>query len=288
MSQRPGGHLATVAAWILVVALIVAGVFGVVGGILSPSIVIDLAALWPLLVVIVLVGVAARFLGKRRRTGPILPLTVFSVLLLGAALHLGAWDQLPSASARLTGPDPAGLSDPTELLVQLSGDLEMSAGNGPAYDVRPIVRGGRVGVPQATETSVDGAVSIRIEADPEAPSWYTFAGWTVELSPQVTWRLVLNGTLDADLTALTLSSAAIAGSGLIRLGSPPEGGASVIVAGDFDVVVPSGSAVTVRGNAVTPSNWAGEGDVSRSPVSAAAGDWSITVQGDATPRIREG
>lgn len=288
MSPRTGGHPVTVAAWILVVALIGAGAFGVFGGILSPSIVIDLAAMWPLLLVIVIVGVVVRLVGKSRRAGAILPLTVFSVLLLGAALHLGEWDRLPSASARLAGPDPQSLSDPTELLIQLSGELAIRAADGPAYVVEPIVRGGRVGVPQATETSVDGAMSIRIEADPEAPAWYRFAGWDVRLSPAVTWRLVLNGTIDADLTALTLSSAAIAGSGLLRLGPPPQEGASVIVAGDFDVVVPSGSAVTVSGDADTPSNWVGEGETKRSPVSAAGGQWSISVQGDATPRIREG
>src|SRR5690606_40495649 len=55
----------------------------------------------------------------------------------------------------------------------------------------------------------------------EAPSWYTFSGWRIGISPAVTWRLVLNGRIDADLTAVTLSSAAIAGSGLIRLGTPP-------------------------------------------------------------------
>lgn len=287
MTPSKRGHPFTVAAWMLVVALVVAGVAGVLGDILSPSLVVDLAALWPLLALALAVGLVVMWRSKSGRTGAVLPLTLLTALVLAGALHLGGWEELPSATARLTGPDPDELSDPAELVAQISGRLEV----GPlpdtaAYEVDPILRGGSAGVPQATETSVDGAMSIRLEAAENAPFWYSFAGWEIGLNPDVTWRLVLNGDIDADLTALVLSSAAIAGSGSLRLGQP-EGNVSVIVVGNLDVVVPTGVAVVVDGEADVPGSWEASGNGFRSPGPVEDGSWRISVQGDAVPRISE-
>ncbi|HEX2154308.1 MAG TPA: hypothetical protein VHL52_10060 [Acidimicrobiia bacterium] len=289
MTSRPGGgHPFTVAAWILVGAVVVAAVAGVMGGILSSSLVVDLAALWPLLVVAVVAGLLSR-LGKRpRKARAILPLGIFTALVLGGALHLGGWDQLPSAAARLTGPPPGEMSEPTELVAQLSGEVQLHPlRSGPAYRVSPILLGGNVGVPMATETSVDGSVSVRIEADGDAPSWYSFAGWRIGLSPEVPWRLVLNGRIEADLAALAVTSAAIAGSGSLRLGQPPADGSNIIIAGDFDLSVPAGTAVVVSGEANVPAGWETGGGRARSPGEGAERSWSISVQGEVVPTIRE-
>lgn len=288
MTPTKRGHPFTVAAWILVVALVVAGVAGVLGDILSPSLVVDLAAMWPLLAVAVVLGTLVAWRGESRRSGAVLPLAILSVLVLAGALHIGGWDRLPSATARLTGPLAAEMSQPTELVAQISGELVVQAKNGDtAYRVDPILRGGTAGVPRATETSVDGDMSISLEAAEDSPSWYSFAGWQIGLDPNITWRLVLNGDIDADLTALVLSSAAIAGSGSLRLGQPPDD-VSVIVAGSFDVTVPAGSAVVVNGKANVPSSWEEVGGGFASPANAEQGAWRISVQGDATPTIREG
>src|SRR5690606_41057505 len=53
----------------------------------------------------------------------------------------------------------------------------------------------------------------------EAPSWYTFSGWRIGISPAVTWRLVLNRRIDADLTAGTLLPAGTRLPGLTRRGT---------------------------------------------------------------------
>lgn len=288
MTPTKRGHPFTVAAWILVVALVVAGAAGVLGDILSPSLVVDLAAMWPFLAVAVLLGALVAWRGKSRRSGAVLPLAILTVLVLAGALHIGGWDRLPSATARLSGPAAAEMSRPTELVAQISGELVVEAKNGDtAYRVDPILRGGAAGVPRATETSVDGDMSISLEAAEDTPAWYSFAGWHIGLDPNVTWRLVLNGDIEADLTALVLSSAAIAGSGSLRLGQPPDD-VSVILAGDFDVTVPAGSAVVVDGEANVPSSWEEVGGGSASPVDADDGAWRISVQGEATPTIREG
>src|SRR5690606_13346824 len=149
---------------------------------------------------------------KSRRAGAILPLSLFTALVLAGAIHLEGWEQLPSASVRLVGPDPSVLSDPTDLVAQISGDLTVSATDTAAYVAEPVARGGPVGVPQPTETSGDCALSIRSGAGPAAASWYAFSCWEIGISPAGAWRLVRNGQIDADLTAITLSSAAIAGS----------------------------------------------------------------------------
>jgi hypothetical protein len=291
MTSGRGGHPFAVAVWILCGAVVVASVAGVLGDILSRSYVVDMAAMWPLLVGALMLGLIARWLGRRSpRSRALLPLALFTVLVLGAGLHLSAWERLPSASARLTGPGVEVLSDPTELVAQVVGELELEATEADvAYSVVPIQRGGMVGVPQATETTTDGDLSVRIEAAPDAPSWYRFAGWRIGLSPRVSWRLVLNGEIEADLRQVSISSGAVAGSGSLRLGDPPPTGAGIIVAGDFVVTVPDGAAVTVDGEAAVPSDWATSDERHSSPAAAEGGDaWRLTIQGDTPVTVREG
>ncbi|HSJ33767.1 MAG TPA: hypothetical protein VLB85_01785, partial [Acidimicrobiia bacterium] len=148
MTSPRGGHPFAVAVWILCGAVVVASVAGVLGDILSRSYVVDMAAMWPLIAGALVLGLLARWLGRRSpRSRALLPLALFTALVLGAGLHLSGWEQLPSASARLTGPDVAALSDPTELVAQVVGELEIAASSDDvAYSVVPIQRGGMVGV----------------------------------------------------------------------------------------------------------------------------------------------
>jgi hypothetical protein len=135
---------------------------------------------------------------------------------------------------------------------------------------------------------VDDALSIRVAAA-DAPGWYQFSGWDIGLSSSTAWRLVLNGTIDADLVGLRVESAAMAGSGTVRLGPPPDSGASLVVAGDFRLVVPSDVPVTVTGPADTPGEWLDTADGAASPESVDPGpEWSIDIQGDTTVRVVEG
>lgn len=284
-----GGHPFAVVVWLVLGALVLTGVVGVLAGILSQALVVDLAAMWPLLLLGFALGLLGRRLGREsRRSAALLPLSLFTVLILVLALHLGGWRMLPSAEARLTGPPPAALSDPTEIVAQISGELTVEGSEtGAAYLVEPILRGGRAGVPSATETSVDGAVSIVLSAA-DAPAWYSFAGWRIDLSPLVTWRVVLNGEVMADLRSLSLSSGAFAGSGEVHLGSPPPGSAGIIVAGDYGVTVPSGAAVVVDGAAVVPPSWEnGEGRAASPSAELGTDRWSISVQGDGVVTVKE-
>lgn len=290
MTAPRGRHPYVVAAWIVVFALIVAVSVGVVSGILSPALVVDLVAMWPLVLVVIAAGLVGSWRGRRHhaRAGAILPLAIFTALVLAISLHLGGWSQLPTGEARLTGPPAEELSNPTRLTVQISGDLIVRSEDGAGYRVDPILRGGSVGVPQATETSVDGALSIVLGSAQKAPSWYRFSGWKLGLAPIVGWRLVLNGAIDADLTGLEVDALAMGGSGRVDLGPAPEVGADVVLSGDFDLSVPAGSAVRVIGPARVPSGWTSDSDGYSSP--AADPDrplWTVRVKGDMPLRVTE-
>lgn len=279
-----------VAAWMLVAAVAVATGVGIFGGILSKSLVVDLVAMWPLLAVIVVAGTIGwvRRRKKELRAGAILPLAIFSAVVLAVAVHLGGWSQLPSAAARLTGSPAADLSDPTLLTVHIVGELEVGpVTDGSGYRVDPMLRGGLVGVPEAVETSVDDAVAIRVMAA-DAPSWYMFSGWKLGLSPEVNWRLVLNGKIDADLSSIQIKSGAMAGSGIVTLGPPPPGGGSLVVAGEFRLTVPTDTPVRVSGAAEVPDDWVVSDTGATAPSSDDGGDgWVIEVRGDTTVTVVE-
>lgn len=288
MTSAGGRHPFTVAAWIIVAAMLVAGVVAVVGDILSSALVVDLVAMWPLLVLVVAVGLVAWWRSRRSgtpRAGAILPLSIISVLVLAVAVHLGGWDELPSAETRLVGPPPTELSSTVALTAQIDGRLLVGAvAGGAAYTVDPILRGGGVGVPEAVETSVDGEISIEMQAA-DAPDWYRFAGWDLGLSPDLSWRLVLNGAMEANLSDLPVEALAAGGSGSVALGDPPDGGGSVVVSGAFALSIPAGAAAVARGEVVVPDGWDEDGDTVRSPADGAA--WRIRVEGDTPVRITE-
>lgn len=292
MTESRGRHPFTVAAWILAGAVVVTTAVGVMGGILSPSLVVDLVAMWPLFAVILLWGTAGWIRSRRtqRRAGAILPLAIFTAVVLAVAVHIGGWEQLPSSEARLTGPPVSELGQSTMFTAQIVGDLQiMALADGLAYRVTPMLRGGQVGVPEAAETSIDGALSIRVTADEEAPSWYRFSGWKVGLAPETPWRLVVNGTIDADLSGLVVESAAMAGSGTVRLGVAPAGGANLVVAGEFRLVVPPDAPVEVSGDVEVPDDWRVTETGAASPeVGESGAAWSISVQGDTRVRVAEG
>ncbi|MGA7269729.1 MAG: hypothetical protein WB239_01530 [Acidimicrobiia bacterium] len=291
MTAPRGRHPFVVAAWMLVMALVVAVSVGLMAGILSPALVVDLVAMWPLVVVVIAAGLVGSWRGHRHhaRAGAILPLAIISAFVFAISLHLGGWSQLPTAEARLTGPPAEELSNPTRLTAHISGALVVgSTESGAGYRVDPILRGGSVGVPQSTETTVDGALSIILSSAQEAPSWYRFSGWKLGLAPVVGWRLILNGAIDADLSTLEIDGLALGGSGSVILGPPPEPGAEVVLSGDFHMSVPAGTAARVVGPATVPSGWSRESDGFSSPGLAAGGPiWTIRVKGDTALRLSE-
>ena len=270
--------------WLLPV-LALAAMLGAIGAeLLSKSIVLDLIGWWPVWLLIVLLVIVARGrrLGRIRSSGVI---PILATLALGAFTigHLAGWPVMQSTSQRLVGPAQTGFEE-AALTARLDGDLRVSAGSSFLYEVGPVRRGGEIGVPDASEQTQSGAVSITLR-HPAAPGFYVFSGWDMSLSADVLWNLDLDGVIDADLSELTLSALQIDGSGVVRLRE-----VSVLtlgqIRGTFEIVVPPDAAVRVIGQATVPATWEQLSDGFRSPNTADG--WLITVLSPGTVSFVEG
>lgn len=270
--------------WLLPV-LALAAIFGAIGvELLSKSIVLDLIAWWPIWLLIVLLVIVARGrrIGRVRPSGviPILATLALGVFTIG---HLTGWPVMQSTSQRLVGPAATGFEE-AALTARLDGDLRVSAGSSFLYEVGPVRRGGEIGIPDASEQTQNGSVSITLR-HPAAPGFYVFSGWDISLSADVLWNLDLDGVVDADLSKLTLSALRIDGSGVVRLRE-----VSVLtlgqITGTFEIVVPPDAAVRVVGQATVPATWEQLSDGFRSPNTADG--WLITLLSPGTVTFVEG
>ena len=259
--------------WFLPILALAAIPVAIAAELLSKSVVLDLIAWWPvwLLLGIVVLAARGRRIGRVRPSAviPILATLALGVFTIG---HLLGWPVMPSTSQRLVGPVTTGIQE-ADLTAKLDGDLHVSAGSSFLYEVGPVRRGGEIGIPDASELTQSGAVSITFE-HPAAPGLFVFSGWDITLSADVPWILNLDGSLDADLSQLTISSLQVDGMGVLRLG---EASTLVIgqITGTFEIVVPPDAAVRVIGQATVPVTWQQLSDGARSPNTADG--WLITV-----------
>lgn len=252
---------------------------GVVGRILSPTIVLDLVALWPMLGLVV-PAVVLGLRGGRRWALP--PLVVLTWLLVGVGLHLGSLTGLPSTAAAVE----VDLGDASEgRLVLSAADLAVSIGEGP-FTISPRPTGGTGGVPVVERVAGGSAVSLAVSDDVERSVWFRFGSWDVDVPSSISWDMrVTAATVDADLTDLTVSRVElVVDSGVVRLGTTTSS-AVVEVDGTMTVVVPSGSPVTVVGEADVPAGWSATDGGAASPADGVG--WLIEVVGGSV-RISEG
>ena len=240
----------------VVTALVVA--FGVLTQILSPSVVLDIVALWPLGALAIPVAVVS---WSRRRRSPRslgLPgLVLVTWLVAGLGLHLSAWSELPSGAADVEGPDAMPITTASMTVEIVSGTLEVGPAVGAAlYRLGPLRIGGQLGVPEAFEQT-DGAAATVVVGERSDSDWYRFGGWWVQLGAGTRWVLQIAAVeVEADLSGIDLESlAVVARSGSLLLGSPTED-ATVSVDGPLRISVPDGVSVLVVGPAVAPPGWA--------------------------------
>lgn len=253
-------------------------------GRLSRSIVADLIAWWPVWVGL---GVAAYAVRERTvgivRLSGIVPLFALVFVVLFTMGHLGGWALMPSASHRLVGPETGGTTRAT-LAAEVDGVVELRGGADYLYQVEPVMRGGTIGIPGASEQAIDSTVSVLLEP-PADPGLYGFAGWDIALADQPLWSLTLDGAVDADLSSLVVTDLSLAGSGLVRLGTASQQ-RSVSVEGAFRVVVPSGVPVRVVGTASVPDTWTLTNQGAEAP--AGGEGWVLTVRPGASLSVVEG
>ena len=248
----------TLWAWLMVAVVVVSVAAGVVGGILAPSVVLDVISLWPLAVGAFFVAAALLPLRKRgpARITAVLPLLLITMLGSSVVLHLTGWEQLPSSTGDLTGPSAAGVRD-AELTLDLTGSLSISTGGGDLYAVKVERRGGATGVPEALESTFEEGPSFVVLREVDGGDWFQTSGWDLALAAGPVWSLVLDSPeLDADLSGLQLKALELDGQGTVFLPRPGEIETAATVEGVYVIHVPAETGVVVAGVAVVPGGWA--------------------------------
>lgn len=251
----------------MVAFTLLAGLVAITGGILSPAVVLDVVALWPLALPALAAGVAGFWIGRRNpRWWAAAPLLALSWLLVAVGLHLSEAAWLPSASADVAGP-PAGDVSDARLEAQLDGRLVLMAGDGPEqlYALTALREGGDTGPPAVGASVGEGRADVLVAERDDSP-WFRFSGWQLDLAPGVTWRLeIIAGEVSADLRRVAVSQADLSGGGQLRLDAPIVPG-RIRLRGDWTVEVPEAVAIRVEGAADVPDDWVAAGGGRRSPV----------------------
>lgn len=285
-AARPSSSPWTLWAWLMVAAAAVSITAGVVGGMLAPSVVLDIVSLWPLLVLSMLIAAALLPLRKRApvRIAAALPMLLVSIMGASVVLHLSGWKQLPSSAANLVGPQAEGIGE-ASLTLDLGGKLTVRPGGSELYAVEIVRRAGSTGVPEALESQIEGGPFFVLLQEQDGGRWYQTAGWDLTLAPGPVWSLDIDSPdLDADLSGLRLRSLALGGGGTLALPPPGEQDVEIEVAGDFVVEVPDSVKVELIGEATVPGGWMDTGEGHRSPYGGAG--LVITVVAPAQVEVR--
>jgi hypothetical protein len=254
-------------------------------GYLSRSVVHDLVAWWPVwLALVVLVALARGRRWGRVRVSALVPIVWLGVVSLFVAGHILGWAAMPSASTDLNGPQGGSVATGA-LSARISGVLRVGSGQSEfLYAVEPLRSGGDIGPPVAVEQLQGANIAVVLDDAPD-PGLYTYAGWEIDLDESPTWSLALGGDITADLSELRLSSLQLDGEGSVELGQPTNS-VVVTVAGDFELLVPSGVAARVVGQAAVPADWVEVDDGFQSPVPGMG--WVISVGQETSLRVVSG
>lgn len=233
--------------WWVLLAL-AAALGGAIGsGWVARSLVLDLIAGWPLLALLMLVGVVQAF---RSRSVALPAMVMTSYLVLMAAFFAAGVPLLPSRAADVSvvvGPEVAD----AELKIELdSALLVIESMDGAGYRIATSLLGGSVGAPQVVESvGVDGLSLVAVARDGD--DWFRSGGWRIGLGEATEWSLELSGDgLEIDLRMD--GAVHLTGSGVLDLGVSAS---SLVIDGDFVVTVPAGSNGVVVGSAATPPGW---------------------------------
>jgi hypothetical protein len=257
----------TLWAWLMVAVIIVSIAAGVLGGILAPSVVLDVISLWPLAVGAFFVAAALLPLRKHGppRVSAVLPLLLITMLGSSVVLHLTGWEQLPSSSGDLIGPRAVGVSD-AELTLDLTGRLLITAGERDLYAVRVERRGGSTGVPEALENNFEDGPAFVVLREVDGGRWFQTSGWELSLGIGPAWSLALDSPdLQGDLTGLQLKALTLGGRGSVSLPRPGETDLGCAVDGVFLIRVPAETGVEVTGVAMVPGGWVATTEGYQSP-----------------------
>jgi hypothetical protein len=231
----------------------VAVVVAIAAKLLSVSLILDLAALWPAVALGAVLMPLALLRGGVWRFAP--PLILLVWLFIGLALHLAAFPLLPSAAGDLdagVGVDEVGTAKLTagpidSLQVDFSGGGELAS-------VTMRRRGGDVAPPTATPLVGDGRAEI-VLAERDDPGFFEFEGWQLHLGDVGSWDLIVSASdLSIDTNGVSQASIMASGAGHVAL-SGVSNESLLEITGVFEVTVPRGVGVVLDGQATTPNDW---------------------------------
>ncbi len=269
----------TVVAALLVVLLAIGIEVGVLADIISPSVWLDVIALWPIGAIGLVAAPIVWLIGDRQpRHLAIAGLSVFTWLAVGFALHVSGSELLPVGVTAVEGPDADdAVSGHLEIELE-AGRVDLEGGAIGSYRVSPIRAGGVVGAPSVFEQS-DGA-ELRVVVVPrDDPGMYVFRGWTVSLGSGLRWTIdVAAPELSVDLTGVDVTTATLR-SDASEIAIGPVSAASVIdLVGTHRVVVAEGTPIRLQGEGVVPDDWILiDGGGARSPVDGEG--WLVVAEG---------
>jgi hypothetical protein len=250
--------IASTGAWLLLGAgLIVTGV-AIASEFFPVRVVLDLAALWPLLG-LGLLAAGFSFMTKRDSTSRIVgPLLLVTWLMLGLGWFVSGGSQGPSRAANVEVEAADVMSG--ALTLSVPGDLIFGGPSDVTFAVEPQRVGGKIGPPQVSTKTTDGALAGAVIERNDAP-WFLSKGWVLRLNPGHAWDLELEAeSLRLDLSGLNFGQLVLIGDGSLTLGKPLSGQNQIVVRGDISISVPESVAVEVVGNAQVPEGWIQDGD----------------------------
>jgi len=260
----------TIWAWLMVALGGVSIGAGIVGGILAPSVILDIVSFWPLVAIPLVVAIVL-WIRRSSRAGAVPPLLLITIVLLVVVIHLLGWAKLPSSAADLIGPPTR--EGTVSLSISLPGPLSVHADDSPLYEVRLDRAGGSIGVPEALERDADGVLAVDIH-ERDGGRWFRTDGWAATLARSAVWKLELSSPqFEVDLRELAVDTLSVDGAGTVLLGPSPS---TVTVDGTVTIGVPAGTAVEVHGDATVPAGWQQTDDGFRSPGTGSSIEVSVT------------
>ncbi len=271
----PGDSPWPVALWLLFSMATVAIVIAIAANLLSTTLVLDLAALWPAVALALVVLPIA--LLRRGAWRWIPPAILLIWLLAGLGLHLNAFSMLPSAVGDIeVDVDTADVGAATLTAGPIDVLSVDFAGGETLTSVAMRRRGGAVAPAVATPLVGDGRADI-VLTERDDPGFFEFEGWQLSLGDVDSWDLDLAATsLEIDTAGAGQASIRASGAGSIAL-SAVERESVLDVTGVFDISVPRGVGVVLDGEATTPNDWS---PTERGLASPGDLQWTLVVIGD--------